>query len=134
VFSRGENTYALVADASYSSIDEHSVSLACSAMATRFEMVLHGDDAVNWRRREEAIAEIQRLEVTQPLSTFEWKFATVNARPIEGPCGVSPPVFQLRSTLATAPGNFGVFDITIAPLVRCWGSWAARDVCPLLMS
>ena len=40
-----------------------TVRLALEAMATRFELVLHGDDAVRLRAAgEEALEEIKRLE------------------------------------------------------------------------
>ena len=99
------------------------VKLACHAMATRFELVLHGDNPVALRAAgEEALEEIQRLEAQLSLFVPSSEIAHVNARAAQGPVRVSPPVFsllQLAQRLHEQSG--GAFDITIAPLVRCWG-------------
>ena len=100
-----------------------TVKLALEAMATRFELVLQGQSASGLRSAgEEALGEIKRLE--RQLSFFypESDIARVNARAAREPVRVSPIVFDLlqrcrRMTLATD----GAFDITAAPLARCWG-------------
>src|SRR6266704_1439728 len=72
----------------------HSISLACSAMATRFEMVLHGEDAVALRAAgEEAIAEIERLEERLSLYRPSSEIAALNARAARVPVRVTPPLF-----------------------------------------
>jgi len=100
-----------------------SVRLACHAMATRFEFVLHGENPVALRAAgEEAIQEIQRLEAQLSLYRPSSEIAHVNARAAHEPVRVSPPVFALlerAQNLSTETA--GAFDITIAPLVRCWG-------------
>jgi len=100
-----------------------TVKLALEAMATRFELVLQGQSASGLRSAgEEALGEIGRLE--RQLSFFcpESDIARINARAAREPVRVSPIVFDLlqrcrRMTLATD----GAFDITAAPLARCWG-------------
>jgi thiamine biosynthesis lipoprotein len=104
-------------------------------MATRFELVLHGADEILLRAAgEEAIAEIERLEAQLSLYRPSSEIAEVNARAARGPVRVSPPVFALldqarKLNLETE----GAFDITIAPLVRCWGfmngtgKWPSAD-------
>ena len=73
-----------------------SVALACQAMATRFEIVLPGDDAVRLRAAgEEALAEIERLEARLSLYQPASEIARVNARAALGPVRVSPEVFRL---------------------------------------
>jgi thiamine biosynthesis lipoprotein len=99
------------------------VTLARHAMATRFEIVLHGDDPVALRAAgEEALAEVERIEDQLSLYRNTSEIAHVNARAGHEPVRVSPALFQL---LARARGlsveTGGAFDITIAPLVRCWG-------------
>jgi len=100
-----------------------TVTLARHAMATRFELVLHGDDAVALRAAgEEALDEVARLENQLSLYRPGSEIAQLNARAAHEPVQVSPEVFALlqraqRLHLETD----GAFDISIAPLVRCWG-------------
>lgn len=99
------------------------VTLARNAMATRFEIVLHGDNPVALRAAgEEALDEIDRLEAQLSLYRPTSEIAHVNARAAFEAVRVSPPVFRLLEHAArlSAETN-GAFDITIAPLVRCWG-------------
>src|SRR5262245_61698074 len=92
-------------------------------MATRFEMVLHGAKEATLRAAgEEAIAEIERLEDQLSLYRSSSEIAEVNARAARGPVRVSPPLFALlESARKLSEETDGAFDITIAPLVRCWG-------------
>src|SRR5512143_2425865 len=99
------------------------VTLARNAMATRFEIVLHGENPVALRAAgEEALDEVERLEAQLSLFRPSSEVAHLNARAARGPVRVTPPVFALieharRLSLETR----GAFDITVAPLVRCWG-------------
>jgi thiamine biosynthesis lipoprotein len=72
-----------------------TVSLARNAMATRFEMVLHGEDELGlWAAGEEAL----------------------------GPVPVEPGLFRLLAEAKRVHElSGGAFDITFAPLMRCWG-------------
>jgi len=92
-------------------------------MATRFELVLHGADEMFLRAAgEEAIAEIERLEAQLSLYRPSSEIAEVNARAARGPVRVSPPVFALLEHARKLNSETdGAFDITIAPLVKCWG-------------
>jgi FAD:protein FMN transferase len=92
-------------------------------MATRFEMVLHGGNAVALRAAgEEAIAEIERLEDQLSLYRPHSEIAEVNAHAARKPVRVTPPVFELlEHACKLSAETGGAFDITIAPLVRCWG-------------
>jgi len=92
-------------------------------MATRFEFVLHGNNPVALRAAgEEAIEEINRLEAQLSLYQPSSEIAHVNARAAREPVRVTPGVFALleRAKKLTSE-TCGAFDITIAPLVRCWG-------------
>src|SRR5437867_7438787 len=99
------------------------VSLACNAMATRFELVLHGENPIALRAAgEEALAEIQRLEAQLSLYRPTSEIAHLNARAAEGPVRVEPSLFRLlEQARRLSAETSGAFDITIAPLVRCWG-------------
>jgi FAD:protein FMN transferase len=92
-------------------------------MATRFEMVLHGAKETTLRAAgEEAIAEIERLEDQLSLYRPSSEIAEVNAHAARRPVRVSPPLFALlESARKLSAETGGAFDITIAPLVRCWG-------------
>ncbi len=99
------------------------VRLATRAMATRFELVLAGDDPVRLRAAgEEALAEIRRLE--RQLSPFDPRseVSRVNARAGREPVPVTPTLFRLLERarhLWDLTG--GAFDPTVGPLMRCWG-------------
>ena len=99
------------------------MTLARHAMATRFEIVLHGENASRLKAAgEEALAEVERIEAQLSIFRPTSEIARVNACAAREPVRVSPQVFQLleqASRLHRESG--GAFDITIAPLVRCWG-------------
>ena len=92
-------------------------------MATRFEMVLHGEDAVALRAAgEEAISEIERLEEQLSLYLPSSEISALNSRAARTPVRVTPPVFALlQHAQQLTHETGGAFDITIGPLVRCWG-------------
>ncbi len=100
-----------------------SVTLARNAMATRFEIVLHGGNAASLRAAgEEALDEIDRLENRLSLYRPGSEIARVNAAAAREPVRVSPPVFSLlQHAQKLHEESEEAFDITIAPLVRCWG-------------
>ncbi len=100
-----------------------TLTLALHAMATRFEMVLHGENPVALRAAgEEALAEIQRLEAQLSLYRDTSEIAHLNARAAQGPVQVTPSLFALlQQARQLHRESGGAFDITIAPLVRCWG-------------
>lgn len=92
-------------------------------MATRFEIVLHGRNPVALRAAgEEALDEIERIEALLSLYRDTSEIAHVNARAAREPVRVSLPVFRLlEQARRLSEETGGAFDITIAPLVRCWG-------------
>ena len=100
-----------------------SLRLALSAMATRFEIVLHGDKPASLRAAaEEALEEIERLEAQLSLFRPSSEIAHLNARAAKEPVRVSPALFALlQRARKLSEEAAGAFDITIAPLVRCWG-------------
>ena len=92
-------------------------------MATRFEIALHGDDDPRLRAAaEEALDEIERLDAQLSLYRNTSEISRLNAAAAAGPVRVSPPLFQLLSRARDLHRETGgVFDITIGPLMRCWG-------------
>src|SRR5277367_1962154 len=99
------------------------VMLALNAMATRFELVLHGDNATRLRAAGEAAwKEVERLEGDLSLYRPTSEIARVNASAAREPVRVSPAVFRLlQHARQLQIESEGVFDITVAPLVRCRG-------------
>jgi len=99
------------------------VTLARNAMATRFEIVLHGENPVALRGAgEEALDEIERLEARLSLYRPSSEISHVNARAAREPVRVTPGLFALlQHAQKLHHESQGAFDITIAPLVRCWG-------------
>jgi FAD:protein FMN transferase len=100
-----------------------AVSMACHAMATRFELVLYGENASALRAAgEEALGEIRRFEAQ--LSPFRpsSEIAHVNARAWHEPVRVTPSLMRLlQHARQLSAETRGAFDITVGPLMRCWG-------------
>ena len=99
------------------------VTVACHAMATRFEIVLHGENPAALRAAgEEALAEVERLEAQLSLFRASSEIAHLNARAAKGPVRVTPGLFALlQQAQKLCEESRGAFDITVAPLVQCWG-------------
>jgi thiamine biosynthesis lipoprotein len=99
------------------------VMLALNAMATRFELVLHGENATRTRGAgEAALKEVERLEAQLSLYRPTSEIARINALAAREPVRVSPSVFGLlRHARQLQIESGGAFDIAVAPLVRCWG-------------
>lgn len=111
----------------------HTVSLARHAMATRFEIVLHGERPEALRAAgEEALDEIERIENLLSLYRSHTEIADLNAHAAQRPVRVSPPVFRLlEQARRLSAETSGAFDITVGPLVRCWGFMGGTDGTPL---
>lgn len=99
------------------------VQLACQAMATRFELVLHGDDPVHLRAAgEEALAEIVRLEARLSFYRPTSDLSRINRQAADAPVAVEPWLFALLDRARQlSEETDGAFDPTVAPLMRCWG-------------
>lgn len=92
-------------------------------MATRFEIVLHGDNPAALRAAgEEALRLVEQLEAQLSLFRASSEVAHLNARAAREPMRVTPALFALlQQAQKLHAESGGAFDITIAPLVRCWG-------------
>lgn len=98
------------------------ITLARQAMATRFELVLNGDSPGLRAAGEEALAEIARVEAMLSLYKPSSEVANLNGRAADELVRVSAELFALvQRAIALSEETGGAFDITIAPLVRCWG-------------
>ncbi len=101
----------------------HTARLALAAMATRFELVLHGSDAIALRAAgEAALAEIRRLEEALSFYLPTSELSRLNRRAAAGPVAVTPLLFGLlRHARRLHSRTDGAFDVTIGPLMKCWG-------------
>jgi len=99
------------------------LTLACHAMATRFEIALHGENIPRLRAAgEEALRLVEQLEAQLSLFRPGSDIAQLNARAAREPVQVTPALFSLlQHAQRLQEETHGAFDITIAPLVRCWG-------------
>ncbi|HKQ40597.1 MAG TPA: FAD:protein FMN transferase [Verrucomicrobiae bacterium] len=99
------------------------VAVARNAMATRFEIVLCGENATSLRAAgEEALDEIERLEAQLSIYRPSSEIANINARAAREPVRVEPALFRLlQRAKQLSEETEGAFDITIAPLMRIWG-------------
>lgn len=100
-----------------------TVKLAVHSMATRFEFILHGNDAVRLRAAgEEAMEEILRLEAELGFYQAGSEIQRLNNNAAAGPVRISPMLFDLlRQCGEIHRASDRAFDITIAPLMKCWG-------------
>lgn len=96
---------------------------AHTAMATEFEVVLVGPDLRHLRAvAQEAFEEIDRLEeqlsAYRPTSDVCW----LNRTAFHRPARVEPGLFDLLQTARRIwQETDGAFDVTVGPLVKCWG-------------
>lgn len=109
-----------------------TVVVARNAMATRFEVVLHGERPVALRAAaEEALDEVERIEAQLSLYRPTSEVSRLNARAAREPVRVIADVFRLLQQAKQLHGETGgAFDITIAPLVRCWGFMGGTGALP----
>jgi thiamine biosynthesis lipoprotein len=110
----------------------NQMTFARNAMATRFEFVLCGNDPVALRAAaDEGFEEIERIEAQLSLYRPSSEIAQVNARAAFESVRVSPSVFELLAEARVLwELTNGLFDITIAPLVRCWGFMGGNGSLP----
>ena len=111
----------------------NTVTLARHAMASRFELVIIGEDPARLRAAgEEALDEVDRIEARLSLYRSSSDIAQINAMAARGPVRVSPEVLALLKRAAQLHQDTGgAFDITVAPLVNAWsfmdGVWRCPD-------
>ena len=101
-------------------------------MATRFEILLHGQNEAALRAAgEEALDEVDRLEAQLSLYRPTSEIARVNALAARQAVRVSPPVFRLLELAQRLHRETrGAFDIALGPLVRCWGFMGGNGSMP----
>lgn len=100
-----------------------AVRLALAAMATRFELLLLGDDPVHLRAAgEEALREIKRIEGMCNFYDASSELSRVNRHAAEAPVRLSGAMMRLlaecRDLVAETGGRF---DPSVAPALAAWG-------------
>ena len=101
-------------------------------MATRFELVLHGGDAASLRAAgEEALDEITRLENELSYFRATSQIYRLNQEAAQQPVRVTPWLFRLlQHARQLTEETGGTFDITVAPIMRCWGFYTREGRVP----
>jgi FAD:protein FMN transferase len=108
------------------------VALGLESMATRFELILAGDDPVRLRAAgEEALREIERIEALLSRYRPSSAIAEINARAGGAPVRVDPRVVTLLRLCADLSRRTdGAFDVTVGPLLRAWGFFGGSGARP----
>lgn len=101
-------------------------------MGCDFEVFAFGEDRGQVRSAAEAaIEEIERIE--QLLSHYlpESEISYINAHAGDEPIHVHPEVFDLIArAIRLSEETEGAFDITVMPLIRCWGFFTGSGRVP----
>lgn len=93
-------------------------------MRTRFEIVLadEADPAHLRAAGEEALDEIEQVERRLSAYRPDSDLSYVNAGAARGPIPIDGALFEfLRRAAALHDQTDGAFDLTVGPLLRCWG-------------
>jgi len=109
-----------------------TIRAARMAMATRFEILLSGENGPRLRAiAEEALDEIVRLEGVLSLYRPDSEVSRINGNAAREWVRVPPEVFSLvERSLNLSELTGGAFDITVAPLVRAWGFIGGAGAAP----
>jgi len=100
------------------------VRLRRSALGSTFELILDGDrdSATLNDMAEEAFEEVQRLEAQLTAFRDASEVSWINRSGYPGPVPVEPGLFDLLGVAKWVhQETAGAFDVTVGPLVRCWG-------------
>nr|CAA9293561.1 FAD:protein FMN transferase [uncultured Armatimonadetes bacterium] len=99
--------------------------MAREAMRSRWEIVIAdpADAAARLRAAgEEAFDEIENVEAQLSAYRPSSDLSRVNRSAADEPVRVSPPVLSfLTRAAALSAATDGAFDLTVGPLLRCWG-------------
>lgn len=109
-----------------------TVRAARMAMATRFEVVLNGEKE-SWLQSvaEEVLDEIEKMEAKLSLYNPASQIARTNHQAAVSPVKLDPLVFGLLQRCKTlSEKTNGAFDITMGPLIKCWGFMKGTGECP----
>lgn len=96
---------------------------ALRAMGTRFELVLFGERETYLKTvAEEVFREITRLESRLSYYQESSDITDINLHAHKQPVMLDPPLFELLElAMRIWEATEGAFDLTVAPLLACWG-------------
>ncbi len=100
------------------------VQVGSNAMATRFEIVLRGQQDSSYLRAagEEALAEIARIEKLLSAYRSDSDLFHLNLSAGNAPARISAELFRFLShAKRLSDETDGAFDLSVGPLMRCWG-------------
>ena len=108
------------------------VQLTHRAMGTYFEVVLYGEKEAYLHGVAEAIMrEIDRWEQKLSFYKSDSDVRRINAEAADHPVNLDPATFRLlKRAQELHEFTEGTFDITVAPLMRCWGFVGASGQMP----
>ena len=101
-------------------------------MATQFEITLYGENELHLSTvAEEVMREIDRLEAQLSFYRADSDIRQINAHAAYQPVSLDPRVYRLLERAQELNSvTQGTFDITVAPLMRCWGFVGASGQMP----
>jgi thiamine biosynthesis lipoprotein len=98
------------------------VHVAREAMACRFEVTLPASEPGGIAAARSALDEIERLEAQLTVYRESSEVSAINRRAGEAAVAVEPSLFNLLSLAEELHRETaGAFDLTLGPLIRCWG-------------
>lgn len=100
---------------------DHWVRVHRVAMACRFEVMLPSDDAINVEAARAALDEADEIDSLLTVFRDGGETAELNHRAAAEAVVVSDGLFDiLQRSAALSAATGGAFDVTSAPLDRCW--------------
>ena len=101
-------------------------------MATEFELALYGADTLYIETvAAEVMREIDRIESSLSFYREDSDVREINTYAAFRPVSLTPAVFGLlQKAQELSALTQGTFDITVAPLLRCWGFVGANGQMP----
>lgn len=101
-------------------------------MGTEFQIVLSGaDERYLEQAANQALDEIERIDRQMSLYIPESELCWVNAHATETSVPLEPGLFGLlRRAAEIWETTGGAFDVTVGPLVECWGFFRGRGAIP----
>ena len=109
-----------------------TVPVTRDAMGTTFEVVLYGEEPDYLAHAAETALDVVE-ELDEQLSVYveTSDVCQLNAEAADGPARVDPELFDLLTLCDTLHRETdGAFDITVGPLLRCWGFYRRKGRVP----
>ncbi len=102
------------------------------AMGTEFEILLCGRDEQSLvNAANEALDEVEDLDQQMSLYNARSELSSINRRSAAERVAVEPKLFSLLELAGEiTDASRGAFDITVTPLVKCWGFFRGQGQVP----